>query len=63
MGPQLSLEELVTGLVIIWVWIAPICPASVDAINLQTQNSSDLSPKLQGLPLVYPQRNRHKSLS
>jgi len=32
----------VAGLVIICVWIAPICPTLVDRINLQTQNSPNL---------------------
>ena len=38
----IRLSELVTGLVVICWWIAPICPAYVDAINLQAQNSPDL---------------------
>ena len=54
---QLSLERLVTGLVIIYVCIAPICLASVDIsvdiINLQTQNSPDLAPKFRGLLSVH----------
>ena len=39
---RLSLEELVTGLVIIYEWVAPISPAQVEAINLQALNSPDL---------------------
>ena len=42
---QLNLKDLVTGLVIIFVWIAQICPAGEDTINLSTQNSPDLLPK------------------
>ena len=38
----IRLSELVTGLVVTCWWIAPICPAYVDAINLQAQNSPDL---------------------
>ena len=33
---------LVTGLVIIYLWIAPICPDSVYTVNSKTQNSLDL---------------------
>ena len=45
----ISLEELATGFVIIHVWIVPICPAQVEVINLQKQNSSDLLPKFRSL--------------
>ena len=38
-----------TGLVIIRVWIVPICPALVDTINLQTQNSPHLLTKFRSL--------------
>ena len=34
------------------MWIAPICPVLKDAINLQTQNSSDLIPKFQSVATV-----------
>ena len=46
-----GLGELVTGLVIIYVWIAPICPALVDmdAISLQTQHSPDQTAKFRSL--------------
>ena len=45
----ISLEDLATGFVIIHVWIVPICPAQVEVINLQKQNSSDLLPKFRSL--------------
>ena len=48
-GRVIRLEGLVTGLVLIYMWIAPICPAQVDATNLQTQNSPDVLPKFRSL--------------
>ena len=46
---RLSLEELVTGLVIIYACIVTICPVQVDTISLKTQHSPDLYPKFRGL--------------
>ena len=37
LSSTLSLDKIVTGLVIICVWIAPICPTYLDTINLQAQ--------------------------
>ena len=48
-GITCKLEGLVTGLVIIYMSIAPICPVYVDAINFQTPNSPDLLPKFRSL--------------
>ena len=44
-----NLDELVTVLVVIYVWIAPICPDSVDTVNFKTQNSPDMLPIFQSL--------------
>ena len=46
---NISFDKLVTGLVIIHLWIAAICYTKVDAFNLKSQNSPDLLPKFQGL--------------
>ena len=46
------MEELVTCLVIIYGRSTLIFPARVDAINLQTHNSPDLSPRFGSLALV-----------
>ena len=43
------MEKLVTDVMIIYIHLVPICPAYVDTINLQTQNSTDLLPKIQNL--------------
>ena len=44
-----SWEELVKGLVTIYVCIALICSAKADTIKLQMQNSPDLTPKFRSL--------------
>ena len=44
---------MVTGLVIIYLRIAPIFPAKMDAINLKTQNSPNLLPKFRSLLSTY----------
>ena len=60
LSSTLSLDELVTGLVIICVWIAPICPTQVGAINLQTQNSPDLTPKSLSLLVTKRRGDRER---
>ena len=47
-------DGLVTGLVIICAWIAPICSVYVERITLQTQNSPDLTPKFRSLRIKSP---------
>ena len=49
---SLSLEVLLTGLVIINLWITPISCAYVDAINLQTimHQTYELNVKVFSLP-------------
>ena len=45
-----------TGLVIIYVWILPICPAQVDAINEYRPNSPGLLPTFQSLLIILSSR-------
>ena len=44
---------MVTSLVIIYLRIAPIFPAKMDAINLKTQNSPNILPKFRSLLSTY----------
>ena len=48
-GRRRSLEVLATGLVNIYLRVAPIFPAYMDAINLKTPILPDLTPKFRGL--------------